>query len=77
MKFTDEQKEGGRKINMCKAIEEMMNDVRDEGIEQGIRLFVIDNIEEGLAEEKIIGKLVKKFGLSEEQAKEKVEKYKA
>ena len=34
VKLTYEQKEGSGKIDMCKAIEEMMNDVREEAREE-------------------------------------------
>ncbi len=41
---------------------------REEGLEEGIRIFILDNLEEGAAEEKILGKLRRGFGLSEEEA---------
>ncbi|MFG6332233.1 MAG: hypothetical protein K1W28_10495 [Lachnospiraceae bacterium] len=41
---------------------------REEGLEEGIRIFILDNLQEGAAEEKILGKLRRGFGLSEEEA---------
>jgi len=63
------------KINMCEALTEMLADERQEGIEQGIEAFVLDNLEEGIAEERIAEKLVRRFQVTEEKAKEYVEKY--
>ena len=46
-----------------------------EGVEEGIKAFILDNIEENIPKERIIEKLQKRFDLSEEQAVEKYEKY--
>ena len=40
-----------------------------EGIEEGIEAFILDNVEEGISEERILQKLQKRFKLSEEKAK--------
>lgn len=57
--------------------------ILEEGIEQGIErgrtegieALILDNLEDGKSEEVIIGKLVKRFGLNPETAKEYFEKY--
>lgn len=49
--------------------------ILEEGIEQGIEALILDNLEDGKSEEVIIGKLVKRFGLNIEAAKEYFEKY--
>ena len=67
-KHTDEKKGG---INMCKAFEEM----RLEGLEEGIRVLVTDYQEEGFSKAKILAKLQKGFSLSQEQAEKYYEKY--
>ena len=46
----------------------------NEGIEKGIEIFISDNLEEGKSRQQIIEKLVKRFGLSENDAIMVVEK---
>ncbi len=46
----------------------MKEEGQREGLEEGIRIFILDNLEEGATKEKIHGKLQKCFGLSEEEA---------
>lgn len=41
---------------------------REEGIEQGIKALILDNMESGFTKEAIIAKLIKRFGLSESNA---------
>ena len=48
---------------------------RSEGVEEGLKAFILDNIEENIPKERIIEKLQRRFDLSEEQAVEKYEKY--
>lgn len=67
------------KVNMCEALTKMLADEREEGREEGLKqgmvLFVLDNLEEGIPEERIAEKLMKRFFLTEEKAKEAIEKY--
>ena len=71
------------KVDMCKAIEEMIQDGRmeglsqgiEQGIEQGIQALILDNFEEGFSEERIIEKLQKRLGVDEEKAKTYYKKY--
>lgn len=61
---------------MCNALEELFADKLEErekrgmerGIEQGIRAFILDHIEEGTPQNIILQKLEKRFSLSPEQA---------
>ena len=68
------------RINMCKGLADWMADERQQGIEQGIeqgmQAFVLDNLEEGVETWRIEEKLVKRFGLSGEDAKKFVERIK-
>ena len=45
-------------------------DGRKAGLMEGIRIFVVDNLEEGIGKERIIGKMEKRFSLSKKQAEE-------
>ena len=79
------------KVDMCKAIEEMIQDGRMEGLsqglsqgisqglsqglERGIQALILDNLEEGVSEQRIIEKLQKRFDVNEEQAREYYAKY--
>ncbi|MDD3218630.1 MAG: hypothetical protein PHC41_07955 [Lachnospiraceae bacterium] len=47
----------------------------EKGIEKGIEALILDNKENGIPEEKILEKLVKRFQLSKEKAKEYFDKY--
>lgn len=58
-------------INMCQALEELYQD----GVEQGIKAFVQDYTEEGFGREKILGKLQKRFSLSREKAEAYFEEF--
>lgn len=62
-------------INMCQAIEDMMNDSRQEGILIGIHALIEDNLEDGKSKEQILEKLQKRFQLTQEQAMEHFAKY--
>lgn len=74
------------KVDMCEALTKMLEDERqegreegraegrEEGLEQGIVAFVLDNLEEGIPEERITKKLTKRFFLTEEKAKEVIER---
>ncbi|MCM1569002.1 MAG: Rpn family recombination-promoting nuclease/putative transposase [Roseburia sp.] len=46
-----------------------------EGREEGIRVFILDNAEEGKTEEVIVGKLISRFGLDREQAEEYYDRF--
>ena len=60
--------------DMCNALEELFADTLEEreklGMEQGIRAFILDHIEEGTPKNIILQKLEKRFFLSPEQAEE-------
>ena len=68
-----ENKEG--EISMCQAIREIMEDCRIEGLQQGIRIFILDNQEEQIPRERIVLKLQRRFALNEEEANSYYEQY--
>ena len=47
----------------------------EEGREEGIRVFILDKLQEGVAKEIITEKLVKLFEMSNDQAIEFIRKY--
>mgnify|MGYP000526887970 CR=1 FL=1 len=49
---------------------------REAGLEEGIRAFVLDNLEEGKTEGQILDKLVRMFSLSRDTAGEYLKRYK-
>ncbi len=57
-----EEREEGR--------EEGRKEGREEGIKQGIEAFILDNLETGTSEECILEKLMKRFAMTEDAAKE-------
>ena len=67
-----DEKEG---YNMCQAIRELCEEERAIGREEGIESMILDNLEEHRSEETIIGKLVRWFSLTQEQAKSYYDKY--
>lgn len=79
MEKSKNDKEGT--IDMCQALQEMMEDARLEGknegredgrreeMENGIRIFIEDNLEEGISPERIREKLTRKYALSEAEAR--------
>lgn len=72
--------EGRETIDVCEALEVMIEEGRMEGrmegqTEGGIRTLIEDNLEEGISEERILEKLQKRFRLNFEQAMAELEKY--
>lgn len=74
--------EGG-KVDMCKGLQDWAEEERtigreegiEQGIEQGIRAFVQDKIEDEVSEEVIIAKLVLRFSINEEKARDYYRRY--
>jgi len=66
----------GKEYDMCQALQEMMEESREEGEKKGekkgISVLIQDNRDEGVDEERIAQKLQKYFGLSKEQAWERL-----
>lgn len=58
----EDEREIGREEGMKEGIEQ--------GRREGIQAFILDNIEEGIGEERILSKLVRRFKLDENKAKE-------
>ncbi|OUQ25626.1 hypothetical protein B5E77_11125 [Lachnoclostridium sp. An131] len=48
---------------------------REEGVEEGICVFILDNLEEKVSRERILSKLERRFSLTPEQAEQYFEKY--
>lgn len=73
----------GGTVDMCKALTDMLRSERiegrnegiEQGIEQGIQALILDNLEEGKSAGCIIEKLVRRFSLPEEKAREYFQKY--
>lgn len=70
----EEQYRNGEGYNMCQALQEMMEDSRQEGITEGIKegicALIQENLDEDISHERILEKLQKYFSLSEEAALE-------
>ena len=84
-----ETDEGGN-VNMCKAIDDMIQDAVDEkekemckaiddmiqdARDEGIKALILDNLEEGKTKETIIPKIIRNFSLSEKAANEYFTRY--
>ena len=69
--------------NMCDALRELFADeleegirqAKEEGIAEGIQAMILDNLEEGVAAERIYEKLQRRFKLTPEKASEYMSKY--
>lgn len=68
----EQRKKKGKTFDMCKALDDLWKDAENQGIqigiEQGVRIFILDNLEEKVPQERILLKLQKRFGLSERDA---------
>lgn len=66
-------------ISMCQAIREIAEDSRragmQDGMQQGIRIFILGNQEEQIPKARIVMKLQWRFELSEEEANHYYEQY--
>lgn len=65
----------GEKEGFEKGLQKGINEGIEKGMEKGIEIFISDNLEEGKSRQQIIEKLVKRFGLSENDAIMLVEKH--
>lgn len=74
--YTEQEKE---EMEVCQAIDELIKDGELRGIqigeERGIKILIIDNLEEGRTENQILSKLVRRYNLTNEKAKEYYTKY--
>lgn len=68
-------KKKGGKTNMCRAITELIQDGKMEGIELGSKALIETSQELGSTRELTLGRLIQKLQLSEETAGEYMEKY--
>ena len=62
------------KVNMCKALTELIEEGREEGREQGICGMILDNLEQGVSQDDIAEKLCRYFGMSSDKAREYLER---
>jgi len=62
-------------IRMCDFADVFIEEGKEEGLKEGIRIFILDNMEEGRSQKAIIGKLMRRFGLDARQAAQYYEKY--
>lgn len=74
MEIKKYKKKGG-KTNMCRAITELIQDGKMEGIELGSKALIETSQELGSTRELTLGRLIQKLQLSEETAGEYMEKY--
>lgn len=58
----------GIETGIKKGIEQGIERGIEQGIERGIEALILDNLEEGFGKEKIVAKLMKRFGISETKA---------
>ncbi|MBO5278188.1 MAG: transposase [Lachnospiraceae bacterium] len=63
------------KVNMCKAIQEMLEDERQEGRQEGIQALIETCQELGMTKEQTADKVSQKFKISKANAGEYMEKY--
>ncbi len=59
------------KVDMCKALTEMLQDEREEGISGLIQ----DNLDQGKPREEILEKLCRYYGMSRDKAEKYIESY--
>lgn len=69
----EEQK--GDKVNMCRAIREMIEDGREQGREQGIKVLIETCMEFGCTKEETEQRIVTKLLVPEETAKRYINQY--
>ena len=62
-------------IKVCELFDQYERRGLQQGLEQGIEQMILDNLEEGKSKEIIVGKLMRRFALSEEQAEAYFDKY--
>ena len=66
---------------MCEALREWMAESKEEGKNEercnSIRIFIEDNLEESIPESRILEKLIRRFSLTPEEAKQYFQKYSA
>ena len=79
LSIEEQIKKKGGSVNMCKALDDLCADMENRGIEkgleQGIRIFILDNLEEDVPKERIVLKLQKRFDMDEKTADEYFQMY--
>lgn len=64
-----------RELEKREAREEGIKQGIEKGIEKGIESLILDNLDEGIGEERILLKLEKRFSLPSEKAREYYQRY--
>ena len=72
-KNSGEDEEGS--VNMCRAIEDIRKEGRNEGIEEGMHAFIALCKDFSISKEDTISKLREKFSISKKKAKEYTDRY--
>ncbi|MGN0988505.1 MAG: hypothetical protein ACI4OO_11805 [Otoolea sp.] len=76
-----EDSEGEEAFDMCEALREWMAESEEKGRTKernnSIRIFIEDNLEESIPESRILEKLIRRFSLTPEEAKQYFQKYSA
>lgn len=67
--------EQGLERGLERGLEQGLERGLEQGLEQGFKAFIQDNIEENIPKERILQKLVKRFNLTEEKAREYYDKF--
>ena len=75
MNIFQKGQEIGHESGLQKGIELGKQEGIELGTQKGIAALILDNLEEGIGEERILTKLQKRFDLTPEQATEYFEKY--
>ena len=78
-----EDSNGEEVFDMCEALREWIAESEEKGIAKGIaeekinsiRIFIEDNLEESIPESRILEKLIRRFSLTPEEAKQYFQKY--
>lgn len=65
----------GGKVDMCKALKEMLEDERMEGIEQGLKVLIEEYKEFGISKDEVSVRLKQKFTVSEEVIQRAIDNY--
>ena len=65
----------GKEEGRLEGIKEGIQEGKQEEKENGIKIFIEDKVEDGVPEDKILNKLIKLYELSDDEAKEYLNKY--
>ena len=75
LEYQDVENGEEEETDMCKALDMLAQESFEQGIEQGIEVFILDHQEDGTPKERVLEKLIGRFGLDSEKAKIYLMKY--